>query len=260
MTIGGSIGNPLAGLLIERYGYGTFSWFAMALSASIVLAVIFLMAHFRGQAVEAVSVRALWSGMISTTRQANVRLLIGLRCLPTIYYGMLTVHIPLLLNSLSGSKVLVAAYITTTLIVASVAQLLAGRAADRWGARLPTLAAYSALIFSGIGLTLQVRTVWGLFAFGVLGNAAAWSLSTMMYLWVNDGVPKAEHPPTFGLLHAVWSLSMMSGSVLGGLSAFGLAGLPFLVASLFNIGSIFLILVYYGRNQVTIRPRLARPD
>jgi len=260
MTIGGSIGNPLAGLLIERYGYGAFSWFAMALSASIILAVIFLMAHFQGQALEAVSVRALWSGMISTTRQANVRLLIGLRCLPTIYYGMLTVHIPLLLNSLSGSKVLVAAYITTTLIVASVAQLLAGRAADRWGARLPTLAAYSALIFSGIGLTLQVGTVWGLFAFGVLGNAAAWSLSTMMYLWVNDGVPKAEHPPTFGLLHAVWSLSMMSGSVLGGLSAFGLAGLPFLVASLFNIGSIFLILVYYGRNQMTIRPRLARPD
>jgi MFS family permease len=253
MTIGGSIGNPLAGVLIERYGFAAFSWAAMALSAGVILAVTFLMAHFRDRTTQTVSLSSMWAGMLATTRKTNVRLLVGLRCLPTIYYGMLTVHIPLLLNSLSGSKVLVAAYVTTTLIVASAAQLLAGRLADRKGARLPTLAAYSVLILSGLGLAASLGTVWGLFVFGVAGNAAAWSLSTMMYVWVNDGIPKAEHPPTFGLLHAVWSLSMMTGSVLGGWTVAALPGLPFLVTGLFNVGSLFLIFAYYGRNPLTIR-------
>jgi DHA1 family tetracycline resistance protein-like MFS transporter len=172
-------------------------------------------------------------------------MLVGLRCLPTIFYGALSVLIPLLLNDLSGSKVLVAAYGTTTLVVASAAQLLAGRSADRWGARGPTLAAYAAVVLAGLGLALQAGTVWGLFVFGVLGIAAAWSLSTLMYVWVNDGVARTEHPAAFGLLHAVWSLSMIAGSVLGGWFVTTLPGLPFLLAGLMNVASLFLILVYY---------------
>ena len=123
-----------------------------------------------------------------------MRLVVGLRCLPTIFYGMLTVLIPLLLNDLTGSKVMVAAYGTINLIVASGAQLLAGRAADRWGARIPSLAAYAAIVLSGLGLAASHGTVWGLFVFGVLGIAAAWSLSTMMYVWVSDGIPQGRTP------------------------------------------------------------------
>jgi MFS family permease len=163
---------------------------------------------------------------------------------------MLTVLIPLLINELSGSKVMVAAYGTTNLIVASAAQLLTGRAADRWGARRPTLVAYTAVIFSGLGLALSAGTLPGLFIFGVLGIAAAWSLATLMFIWVSDGVPKAEHPSTFGLLHAVWSLSMISGSMLGGWFASSMPGLPFLIAGLLNIGSYFLTMAYYNRNSM----------
>jgi MFS family permease len=157
------------------------------------------------------------------------------------------VLIPLLLNHLSGSKVLVAAYGTTNLVVASAAQLLAGRAADRWGARGPTLVAYAAVILSGLGLALSAGTLAGLFAFGVLGIAAAWSLSTLMYVWVSDGVNRSDHPAAFGLLHAVWSLSMITGSVLGGWFVATLPGLPFLIAALLNTVSIFLALGYYRR-------------
>jgi MFS family permease len=153
---------------------------------------------------------------------------------------------------LTGSKVAVAAYGTTTLIVASAAQFLAGRSADRWGARLPTRAAYSAVILCGVGLSASSGTVWGLFVFGVLGNAAAWSLSTLMYVWVNDGIPKPRHPATFGLLHAVWSLSMVSGSLLAGWSVSSFPGLPFLLVGLLNIGSLFLAPLYYSR----VVPRL----
>jgi MFS family permease len=71
-----------------------------------------------------------------------------------------------------------------------------------------------------------------------------------MYVWVNDGVPKADHPAAFGLLHAVWSLSMMAGSVFGGWFVATLPGLPFLAGGLINLGAIFLVLAYYGRGLV----------
>jgi MFS family permease len=176
-----------------------------------------------------------------------VRLLMGLRCLPTVFYGMLTLLVSLLLNNLTGDKALVAAYGTATLILASASQLAAGRAADRWGGRGPTLVAYSAIVLSGIGLAITAGTVWGLFLFGVLGVAAAWSLSTLMYVWVADGVPKPEHASAFGLLHAVWSISMITGSLLGGWLVTKATGLPFLVAGLLNVGAIFLAPAYYGR-------------
>ena len=249
MTIGGAIGNPIAGVLIERSGFSTFGWAAMALTGVAILVVILLMAHHHDPITEPAALRSFWSGALSATRRTKGRLVIGMRCLPTIFYGMLTVLMPLLINDLSGSKVTVAAYGTTTLIVASGAQLLAGRAADRWGGRRPTLVAYAAIILAGLGLAASAGTLWGLFVFGVLGVAAAWSLSTMMYVWVADGIPKAEHPSTFGLLHAVWSLSMISGSVLGGWFVHSAPGLPFLIAGLLNAGSFLLTFAYYGRSD-----------
>ncbi len=250
VTIGGAVGNPAAGAIIERFGFDAYSWVVIAFSAGILLVVIFLMPPSAGHVAKAVSLRSLWSGLSATARQKNVQFLIGLRCMPTIFYGMLTVHIPLLLNSQSGSKMTVATYITTTLIVASGAQLLTGRSADRWGGRIPTLVAYTVMILSGVGLAASAGTVWGLFGFGVSGIAAAWSLSTLMYVWVNDGVPKAEHPATFGLLHAVWSISMITGSVVGSWLVSTSAGLPFLLAGLLNVGSLFLLVAYYNRASI----------
>ena len=253
MTVGGAVGNPIAGVLIEQRGFGAFGWAAMALTVVAVLIVTLLMAHLQDHAVqpaaEPAPLRSFWSSALSATRRTKGRLLIGMRCLPTIFYGMLTVLIPLLINSLSGSKVTVAAYGTATLIVASGAQLLAGRMADRWGGRRPTLVAYAAMILAGLGLAASAGTVWGLFVFGVLGVAAAWSLSTLMYVWVADGIPKAEHPSTFGLLHAVWSLSMITGSVLGGWFVHSMPGLPFLIAGLLNAGSFLLTFAYYGSSD-----------
>jgi MFS family permease len=250
MTIGGAIGSPIAGVLIEQYGFGTFGWAAVALSVVTALIVALSMANLHDYATEPVSLHTLGGSILPTIRQTKVRLLIGLRGLPTLFYGMLTVLIPLLINDLSGNKVTVAAYGTTTLIVASAAQLLAGRAADRWGAHRPTLVAYAALIVSGLGLFLGAGSVEGLFIFGVLGIAAAWSLSTLMYVWVADGIPRDEHPSTFGLLHAVWSLCMIGGSILGGWLVRVTPGLPFLVLGLINIGACFLTISYYRRKAL----------
>ena len=246
-TAGGALGNPLAGVLIEQYGFTPFSWAGVMTSVVTLVVVIPWMADLQDRVTPAASPRSFSLVMLDTARQPAVRLAAGLRCLPTIFYGALTVLIPLLLNNLSGSKVLVAAYGATMLVVASGAQLLAGRAADRWGARAPTLAFYGLMILAGIGLALQAGTVWGLFVFGVIGNAAAWALATLMYVWISDGVPRQDHPATFGLLHAVWSVSMIAGSVLGGWFVTTLPGMVFLIAGMLNIGSLFLILAYYRR-------------
>jgi MFS family permease len=259
MTVGGAIGNPVAGVLIEQRGFGTYGWAVMALTAIALLVVALLMPQLRDHptkpaSLEPASLRTFWSKALSATRRTQGRLVIGMRCLPTIFYGMLTVLMPLLINGLTNSKVTVAAYGTAALIVASGAQLLAGRAADRWGGRRPTLGAYAAIILAGLGLAASARTLWGFFVFGVLGTAAAWSLSTLMYVWVADGIPKAEHPPTFGLLHAVWGLSMICGSVLGGWFVHSMPGLPFLIAGLLNAGSLLLTFAYYGaRGERVIR-------
>ncbi len=246
MTAGGAIGNPIAGVLIEQRGFSTFGWTAMGICVVAILFVMILKAQPVDRAAEAASLRAFWSNALSATRSAKGRLVVGMRCLPTIFYGMLTVLMPLLIFDATGSKVTVAAYGTATLVVASATQLLAGRAADRWGGRRPTLIAYAGIVLAGLGLAVSAGTVWGLFVFGILGVAAAWSLSTLMYVWVSDGIPKADHPPTFGLLHAVWSLSMMGGSVLGGGFVHTTPGLPFLIAGLFNLGSFALTFAFYG--------------
>jgi MFS family permease len=171
----------------------------------------------------------------------------GMRCLATVFYGMLTILIPLLLNDVTGSKAAVAAYGTSTLIVASVVQLLAGRAADRSGARVPTLLAFGCVVLASAGLALAHGTAWGLFLFGITGVAAAWALSTLMYIWVVDGVAPPDRPSSFGLLHVVWSLSMILGSLLGGWLVGTWPGLPFLVAGLGNVAALFLTQAFYGR-------------
>jgi len=245
MTVGGAVGNPIAGMIIERHSFSAFGWAETALIACGIALAALGLTYQHDRSAGAAPMRAIWDGALPMTRRPRVQRLLGLRSLPTIFYGMLTVLIPLLINALSGSKVVVAAYGTTNLIVASAAQLLAGRAADRWGARGPTLAAYACVILAGLGLAATAETVWGLFLFGVFGVAAAWALSTLMYVWVADGVPKAEHASSFGLLHAVWSLSMIVGSLLGGWLVHILPGLPFLVVGLLNVGSLFLARSYY---------------
>jgi MFS family permease len=170
-----------------------------------------------------------------------------MRTLPTIFYGAVLVLVPLLLNDLTGSKALVAAYGTTSLVLASVMQLLAGKAADRWGAKGPTLVGYAGLMLSGLGIGLMVHSPAGIFVFGVLTISAAWALAALMYVWVADGLPQAEHPAGFGILHAVWSLSMIIGPILGGWLLRLDPSLPFLLIGLLNLGSLWLTFAFYRR-------------
>jgi MFS family permease len=139
-TLGGVIGNPVGGAIIERRGFAAFGLAELALIGASALVAILFMVYLKDRSTGSTSVRAFWTGALPMTRRVRVRLLMGLRCLPTIFYGMLTVLIPLLLNTLTGNKTLVATYGAATLILASAAQLAAGRAAVArpWSRTLPS--------------------------------------------------------------------------------------------------------------------------
>lgn len=247
MTVGGAVGNPLAGYLIERSGFTTFALVALSISAVTITIITLLLVSLPHLGPEPPPFRSFWSGILTTAREQTVRRLVGLRCVVTIFYGMISVIVPLLLNELSGSKVFVAAYGTASLVVASAAQLLTGRSADRWGALRPSYAAYAVVILASLGLAASTGSAWGIFVFGVLGIAAAWSLATLMYVWISDGIPSNEHPATFGLLHAVWSLSMISGSLLGSSFVLALPALPFILTGVINLAGFLLIRSYYSQ-------------
>ena len=133
LTLGGSIGNPIAGLILDRRGFHAFGLAAMALIGATTLAAALFMPRLGDRPAEHAPLRAFWTGALAIVRRPGIQMLLGLRCLPTIFYGMSVVLIPLLINGLADSKTTVAAYATGSLVVASIVQLLAGRAADRFG-------------------------------------------------------------------------------------------------------------------------------
>ncbi len=245
LMLGGALGCPLAGRLLDTAGFRTYGLVGLALIGVALLLAVFLLP---AQAVDRAGqeARRARGNLLELARRPEVRLLVGLRFLPTLYYGMALILIPLMINHLAGNKTTVAIYGTVSLVVASAAQLLTGRSADRFGHRWPTLIGYGALIAAALGLAAFSGQLWGIFLFGVLGLAAAWSLATLLFCLVSDGVPRAEHGRAFGLLHATWSIAMIGGSVLGGGLTRVAPGLPFLVAGLLNSASLVLTLAFFA--------------
>lgn len=255
LTTGGALGNPVAGGVLERFGFTTFALGLCVLVTATLLGTLLFVPRVQDHRPAATDVGAAthqrWreslGGVLHLVRRPTVAMLLALRFLPTVCYGMLGLLIPLLVNRISGRKTTVAIYATLSLVMASTAQLLVGRLADRFGRRWPTLASFSALILSATGLALFSHHLWGIFVFGVLGYSAAWALSALMFCLVSDSVPPVEHGRVLGLLHGIWSLGMIAGAMLGGGLIRVAQGLPFLAAAVLNIGSVVLLLAFLAR-------------
>ena len=250
-TLGGALSSPFAGFILDNQGFDAFGLALLALSAATMLAAVFFLPRLKRKTEEpTLSVGETLLGYRHVARRPLVMHLGLMRFLPTCYYGMIGVLNPLLINRMAGTKTAVALYVTLSQVVATLAQIVVGRAADRWGSRRPTLATYGILVIAIVGQGIFATQPWSYYTFGVLGIAAAWSLSTLMPVLVADSTAIEERGRVLGTLDMLWNLAMIGGAMLGGALLEIAVGLPFAVVALLNLGAIALAVSFFRLVQV----------
>jgi MFS family permease len=249
-TLGGGIGSPVAALLLTRLTFGGFGFVFCALGVgTLVLAAGALPPSQKEPAARAANGSGGTTGRLldfgDIASRPAVLLLALLRFLPTFCYGILTVYVPLLLNRDGAAAPAIAIYATVSSLTAALAQLAAGRLADRSGARFPSLVSYVILGLSALGIGLFHDRLEAVFLFGVLGMAAAWSLSVMVPPMVALITEAAERGRVLGFIQLFWNLAMILGSLAGGFLFEAWAGLPFVVGGGVVFMAPFLLLAFF---------------
>lgn len=257
-TLGGAVGNPIAGRILDTRGYSAFAPVLVGFAGAVTLLAALLMPEIDPEArgAERPSWRTVLTGYGALLREPAVVQLGLLRFLPTWYYGMAMVLIPLLINAETGSKTSVALFGTASQVLATLLQLVAGRAADKLGPRLPTFASVGGVLVGALGLFAFADQMWGLYLFGIVGVAAAWALATLMPVLVAAAVPEPRQGRVLGALNLLWSLAMILSAVVGGALVEVRTGLPFGVAALINVGAVAVALAFF-RRQTT--PEVGKP-
>lgn len=246
LTVGGVLSNPVAGFILDSQGFGLFGAALLVLSLATALGTMVFLPRLRGgRSGETASWKRLLSGYSDIVRRPMVAALALLRFLPTCYWGMATVLIPLLINRLTGTKTAVALYAMLSQVMASLAQLMIGRAADRWGPRTPTLTALGVLVASTAGLAGFSAHLWSFYTFGVLAACAAWSLSALMPRLVIEVTAPDERGRVLGVVHTFWNVGMVVGSLAGGMLVELAIGLPFLASAVLNLATILLAISFF---------------
>lgn len=232
-TLGGSIGNPVAGLLIGRLHYeGLAVVFAAFGLGTLVLTAVALPPSAEDAAARdgraKAGGRALF-GFGEIAARPTVLVLAALRFLPTFCYGMVTVFVPLLLKRNGATSTIIALYATVSSLSAALAQLAAGRLADRIGPRGPSVVIYIVFALSAVGIGVAADRLWPVMVFGVVAMSAAWSLSVLVPPLVALATEASDRGRVLGFIHLFWNLAMILGSLIGGFLFQVRGGLPFLV-------------------------------
>ena len=183
------------------------------------------------------ALRDVLAGYRPLLRLPRVRQLALLRFLSTCAWGAMNLLWPLLIARLSGDPATAALFGTVSLLVAVVAQLGTGRLIDAVGPAGPAVALALLLplvaVLSALALVAALLPV--LFALGVVGTAVAWSLSGTILSLIRAAAPHDEVGQVVGLLHLLWSLAMLVGTLLAGwLVAIG-TSLPFGTVALLTL-------------------------
>ncbi len=234
-TLGNSLGNLVLAPLSDTLGFRTMGGIMVGGMAALFIGTAFLLPGSRPEGLRSSrgtfrKTMGNYSGMF---RQPIVLRLMGMQYLRTCYWGVATLLIPLLIFRATGTNTAAAHYTAVSLIIAACFQMAAGRLCDRFGRRRPLVVAISAVTLSALGAALFARSYIGLYVFGVIGAASAWSLSTMMPGVMNDIADEEEKGRIVGATHLAWSLGMTSGNLGGGWLVEIYTGLPFYVATAF---------------------------
>jgi MFS family permease len=235
-TLGSAAGNLLAGPIADTYGFQILG-ICIALSG-ICLVIMAILALPTIPSPESSGNGRSLSGFLNLLRRSDMRLLLGIRYLPTSYWGAVTLLLPLLIFRLTGTSTAATTYSAISLTIAACFQVLTGRMCDRIGRWRPILISATLVTISALGLALTSHTLTGIYVFGILATASAWSLSTTMPGLIQLISHDNEKGRVVGAAHLAWSLGMLSGSLGGGKLIDWGPIWPFGISVLFCLGAL----------------------
>ena len=241
-TLGNALGNLVIAPLADTLGFRAMGGIMVGGMAALFVGTAIFLPGGRpgGLRSSQGAFRKTMGGYSGLLRQPVVLMLLGVRYLPTCYWGVATLLIPLLIFRAAGTNAAAAHYTAVSLVIAACFQVAAGRLCDRFGRRRPILIASSAVTLSALGAALYAQSLVGLYVFGVIGAASAWSLSTTMPGLMNDIAGEEEKGRIVGAAHLAWSLGMTSGNLGGGWLVEVHPGLPFYGVTAFCTVSLAL--------------------
>ena len=242
-TLGGALGNAIAGETIHRVNFRAFGTTSIVFSGILFL-FAFLYLPRVSQTVHNVdhSQKGIWKSTLNIGkyrdlfRRSNIRMLIGLRVFPTYYWGSVNLLMPIMINNLGGER-LTGYYGAMSLVFAFACQFVTGKICDAKGHRFPALVANIVVTFLAFGLVFFHNSLLGLEFFGILGAGAAWALSTTIPRFINEFTTPQEKGHGVGLTHLAWSTGFLLGYVVSGYLYKISDPLPFIVTGFFLICS-----------------------
>jgi MFS family permease len=236
-TAGNAIGNFLAGRIAKQPdGYSIIGIATLIGQTLLVLAAARWMPR-----VEAVAKPESEVGTPSKRKPSLLSVPIGclltLRFGATVYWGMVTLLMPLVLARLTGGPSASADYTAVNLLLSAVCQIAMGRLVDRVGVRVPVPAAAAILAAAAVVQTALHQHVWALWTFGIIAAGAAWSLSVTMTSLVRALSDESSQSHLLGITHGVWSAGFVGGTLLTGFLASkpGNEALPFALGAGFCV-------------------------
>lgn len=250
-TLGTSLGNLIAGPVADAQGYAALGTLALTGCGILIVGAILGLPHVDGSPKESVVEtedapkpgRLIW--------RKEVLLLLGIRYLPTCYWGAVTLVLPLLIYRATGSNTAVTTFSAISLGIAACFQMLTGRVCDRRGRWGPILIAAGIETISAVGLALWYDSVTGLYVWGIIAAASAWSLSTTMPGLIQMIARDEEKGKLVGTAHFVWSAGMLTGNLGGGWLLDRSADVTFYIGGVFCLGAWLCGVGLYRERKTT---------
>ena len=241
-TVGNAIGSAIAGEVIDRTSYSTFGIGAVVLAGVLFVGACLFLPRLAQFADTQRRREGIWKSTLNVAaylnliRRSEMRMLIGLRVLPTYYWGSVNLLMPVLIERIAGVKA-AGYYGAISLLFAFGCQLFVGRICDVVGHRAPALVANAIVTLLAFGVAFFHNSFIALQVLGILGAGAAWALSTTIPRFINEFTEPDEKGHGVGLTHLAWSTGFLIGYVASGFLVYISVHVPFIVAGIFLIFS-----------------------
>ena len=229
-TFGGSVGSAIGGELIDRFNYGVVGGGTIAVMVLLILAALILLPRLPHGNDERKSFTQMLVGYGEMLRRREVRSLLGMRFLPTYFWGTVSLLLPVLIARTAGVR-LAGYYGASRDLFAACCQLVSGRICDTVGAKPTAFVATCLVALSAVLITVNTDSTILLFMLGVFSAGVAWSVSITMPRLIDEFFDTEEKGRGVGITHLAWSSGFLSGHMVGGRLESVSISLPFAVAA-----------------------------